>query len=148
MRTDTRGVAGFFEDLPVLLLVLAGVSSVALTGAWCTDQQADAARQEGLSAAAEALVRAAVLVASDGGPSTLTVGSLFALEPEDLEVNAAGCVGWAVVIEVLHPVGDRHEISFDGLDDLPPDLGYACELVNAVYEGDMTAVVEVTGVAW
>lgn len=148
MRIDTLGVAGFFEDLPVLLLVLAGVSSVALTGAWCAEQHVESAREEGLSATAEAIVRSTLFAASDGGSSPLSVDALFALDPEDLTDAGSACAGWVVVIEVVHPMYWRHELPSGTPSPCTTDLGWASELVNAAYEGDLVAIVEVTGVAW
>ena len=148
MRCDTSGVAGFFEDLPVLLLVLAGVSSVVLTGAWCSEQRADSAGHDDLSAEAELLVRAALLAASGGRSSLVTVDALLALSPEDLAEAGSSCVGWTVVVEIVYPTGERHELSSGSECTFSCDLGWACELVNAAYDGDRIAIAEVIGIAW
>lgn len=53
---DDRGVAGFFEDLPVLMFVLAGVFIIVAAGVWTSDALASQRFHNKLEGLAEELV--------------------------------------------------------------------------------------------
>jgi hypothetical protein len=56
MMADDRGVAGFFEDLPVLMFVLAGVFIIVAAGVWTSDALASQRFHDKLEGLAEELV--------------------------------------------------------------------------------------------
>ncbi len=56
MMADDRGVAGFFEDLPVLMFVLAGVFIIVAAGVWTSDALASQRFHNKLEGLAEELV--------------------------------------------------------------------------------------------
>ena len=147
MENDVNGIGGFFEDLPVLILLLAGVSSVVLTSAWSVEQRAQGEELEELNRSAERILGSALAAASDDGDGEFALEDLLRLDCRAIGLEP-GIDGWVVVVEVVHPFMDGAVARSSASEPTPSSVGWASTVVNATYSGDMVAVVEVTCLVW
>lgn len=150
MRTDRSGVAGFFEDLPVLMFVLSGVASLVLTSVFVSERIASAELGEQLDAIADRMVSSVSLeiLRSCGAD---TVPSLAAVRSVNYSfLTAESCEGRSFALSVLslHP-------SFSCLVNIscnrtgvPSSTGYASGLLNALADDGLVMVMEVRAIVW
>ena len=150
MRADRSGVAGFFEDLPVLMFVLSGVVALVLTSVFVSERMT-ADRMDGqLDAVAKRIVDS---VASEMlfscGPEVLpTVNSICAFDYSDLVSQLSDGRGFALSVFSLHPsFGCMLSICSDQ-SSAPRSTGYASELLNALDDNGLIMVLEVRVVVW
>jgi hypothetical protein len=78
MRKDIRGIGGFFEDLPVLLFVLAGVLSVLSSACWTNAYSSEEAEFDDVRVRALAMMDSVLLRLSEYAsvPTEAQVGNL------------------------------------------------------------------------
>jgi len=150
MRKDDHAVAGFFEDLAVMVFILAGVSLLISSYASSSLVAQAQAEQERLDYLAEDFVTRVVSLAMEAGegPAGPSVSVLRGLDlPTVAQRSLAGrCV--AASISVLHPY-PQVVISFSSEEPYDPLVtGYSEELMNAVDEAGMVVIVEVRCVVW
>jgi len=150
MRKDDRAVAGFFEDLAVMVFVLAGVSLLISAYVWSSMIAQAQTEQERLDYLAEDFVTRVVSQAMETGegPAGPSVSVLRGLDlPAVAQESLVGrCV--AASISVLHPY-HQLVISFSSTDPCDALLtGYSVELMNAVDEAGMVVISEVRCVVW
>ncbi len=146
MRSDTEAVGGFFEDLPVLAFVLAGVLSVAGTASWTSVMLADDERCEALELAASQLLVKVVseICGADVLPTTESVRRANLSSPMDELPD--GVVG-LVSVWCVHPVNEC--LLMVSLCEGEPTI--ACSegaLIDALCDGGMVGILEVRVLVW
>ena len=150
MRADRSGVAGFFEDLPVLMFVLSGVVALVLTSVFVSGRMSADRLDKELDAAAKRIVDS---VASEMlfscGPDVLpTVTSICASDYSGLVSQLSDGRGFALSVFSLHPsFRCMLNISSDQIS-APRSTGYASELLNALGDDGLSMVLEVRVIVW
>jgi len=150
MRADRSGVAGFFEDLPVLMFVLSGVVALVLTSVFVSERMTADRMDEQLDVVAKRIVDS---VASEMlfscGPDVLpTVASICAFNYSDMVSQLSDGRSFALSVFSLHPsFGCMFNISC-GESSAPQSTGYASELLNALGDNGLIVVLEVRVVVW
>lgn len=149
MKADRAAVAGFFEDLPVLLFVLAGVTTLVLTSVFVAERLELQKKQKDLEEAARNLanviVRKARLYA---GPDLLPLVSyLSSLNISD-EVAPGGTIDFAVSVFVVHPLVKCILDYSTNPDAIPRLTGSALRLANAIDDQCGIVILEVRTLAW
>jgi hypothetical protein len=150
MKADCDGVAGFFEDLPVLMFVLTGTFIVVAAGVWTSNTLEARRVQDRLEALAEGLVNDIVLEieARLGGESFPTVSSLSNLNLSHVAGGALSDHHCSVAIIERYPeVRWLVHWSYK-TPDLPIQAVGAAKLLNAFDEHLMVVVVEVRAIVW
>ncbi|MCU0853069.1 MAG: hypothetical protein MUC90_07465 [Thermoplasmata archaeon] len=149
MRHDDAAVGGFFEDLPVLVLVLCGVAAIVSASVWSSGQIADEQSVRELDEIAQRfvdrLVEAALQVEGGGYPS---VDKLRVLNISRLAMGLPKAIGYAVSIVEIYPslewllqyVSDGKPIS--------TDASASIRLVNAIDPWSRIVIVEARVIVW
>jgi hypothetical protein len=150
MRPDEAGVAGFFEDLPVLMFVLVGVTTLILCGTWVSKSLNALNAQEELDSLAENLVNS--VMSSLLRPETSgIVPSVSSVQAIDISQIAAGVVGqrhYLVAIIVRYPSYCSLNKGSDN-DTAPPDAtGYCSRLLNVLDANERIVMLEVKAIVW
>lgn len=150
MRDDCGGVAGFFEDLPVLMFVLTGVFIVVAAAVWTSTTLETQRLRYRLEALAEGLVNEVVLDIQTrlGGESVPTVDGLSHLNLSHLAGGVPPSIRFSVAIIERYPEIRWLAHSFEGNFDSPVSAVGAARLLNALDENLMVAAVEVRAIVW
>jgi len=149
VRLDDSAVAGFFEDIPVLIIILTGVSSLVLSGVMASERITAVTVQRGLDELAERLVCwIAIWVHPDQGIEhaslasfmsvNITRGASEVLDDESYKV--------AVVQRLPRLEWIRSASNSEAADLL--NTGYASGLFNARLGDGTIGVVEVAAFVW
>ena len=148
MRADEEAVGGFFEDLPVLVFVLAGVSVLVSSAVWAEQELARDRADAELEFAAEILVGAvcAHLFPADG--VLPTVDSLRTCNLSQVSLAAAPGQGCAVAVRERYPADLLLYNESVGCSVVPDVVASASRLMNAVDSRGLTVVVEVRASVW
>jgi len=150
MRADRSGVAGFFEDLPVLMFVLSGVVALVLTSAFVSERISADRLDDQLDTVAKRMVDS---VASEMlfscGPDVLpTVTSIRALNCSDHVSQLSDGRDFVLSVFSMHPsFGCLFSIS-SNQNSTPRSTGYASELLNALGDDGLCTVLEVRVIVW
>jgi hypothetical protein len=150
MRADRSGVAGFFEDLPVLMFVLSGVAALVLTSVFASERMAANRMDEQLDAVAKRIVDSVTseMLFSCGPDVQPSVTAICAFNYSELVSQLSDGRGFALSILSLHPsFGRMLNISSDQRS-MPRSTGYACGLLNAMDANGLSIVLEVRVVVW
>lgn len=149
MRSDERAVAGFFEDIPITLIVLAGVALIVSSSVWSSARMAEDDRLEGLHAAAQRAANRFVKEIREQSSAVglpelkwiesinLTALLLPILAPLcfSMNVSLAGCQHWHVLVE---EEGSTPATA----------TGFAHEWFNAVTTEGAVVICEVRLIVW
>lgn len=143
-------MAGFFEDLPVLMFVLAGVASLVFTGLVSSQSRSEDRLQLALDAAAQSLADDILgrLSLREGSPGSLP--STSTLEQTDFEgIIAEYSNGYRTSIGLarLYPVYGRFYGTVSA-DDPPIATGYAVRVMDATDESGLVIILELRVVVW
>ncbi|GEM_PF-2173050 len=146
MRGNQDAVGGFFEDLPVLAFVLAGVMSVAGTACWTSGQLSETDDSDALGQSAARLVADVVVdLRGDGA-----LPSVEAVRSANLSLRLAGLPeGLACLISVwcIHP--DLESLLVVGEADSDLEVARSERaLMNASCEGGVVGILEVRVLVW
>lgn len=146
MRRDTDAVGGFFEDLPVMAFVLAGVLSVAGTASWTAGRLADIEGDKELAAQASRVVTSLVaeLGAAPYPPSSEGLGAVNISAYADSVPPGYGCMVsiWCVHPEVLQlPLAATGEVG-------PGESCAYRSFVNVACDDGSIGILEVRAVVW
>jgi hypothetical protein len=150
MKADCDGVAGFFEDLPVLMFVLTGVFIVVAAGVWTSNLLEAQRMRDKLDALAEGLVNEVVLEveAPLTGDSFPTVSTLSHLNLSHLASGVPSVHHCSIAIIERYPEV-RWLVLWSGeTSDHPIQAFAAAKLLNAFDEHLMIVVVEVRAIVW
>jgi hypothetical protein len=149
MRDDESAVGGFFEDLPVLVIVLCGVVAIVSASVWSSGQIANEQFVQELDEIArgfaDRLVEAALQVEGGDYPS---VDKLRTLNISRLSIGLPKTIGYAVSIVEVYPslewlrqfVSDEKPISSDAVASI--------RLMNAVDSLSRIVIVEARVIVW
>jgi hypothetical protein len=150
MKADCDGVAGFFEDLPVLMFVLTGVFIVVAAGVWTSNTLEAQRMRDRLEALAEGLVNEVVLEteARLGGESFPTVSALSHLNLSHLAEGVLPAHHCSIAIIERYPEARWLVHWPDETPDSPIQAVGAARLLNAFDEHLMVVVVEVRAIVW
>jgi len=145
MKNDTDAVGGFFEDLPVLVFVLAGVMSVAGTACWTGDLLSED-DSERLARDASRLVTTAVdaLVGQGGLVSVEAVRSANLSGPLSSVIDAPRYI---VSVWCVHPQLEPLLV----VGESEGDPATACSesmYMNALCEDGVIGILEVRALVW
>lgn len=146
MKGDDDAVGGFFEDLPVLAFVLAGVALLLSTGIWVSERLDEAGTEMELDALAKDLMTCVLAqVRNPEAPELLpmlasVLGMNVSAGPSELD-------GYIVSVILRHPAVEWLKVMGAG-SETPDRTGYASALLNALDERGLVVVLEVRVVAW
>jgi len=149
MRAGDSAIAGFFEDLPVLLIILVGVSVLVLSGAAASERLAEAERERDLGQLASRFV-ASMIVSLERDPSMCHTSMALVAS-----LNISRCASevlddesWSAAIVLLSPGAEW--LRAESSSGSPPmaDSGYSSRLFNAVMDDGLIGVVEVSAHVW
>ena len=150
MRADRSGVAGFFEDLPVLMFVLSGVVTLVLTSVFVSERISEDRLDDQLDAVAKRMVDS---VASEMlfscGPDVLpTVTSIRALNCSGLVSPLSEGRGYALSVFSMHPSFGCLLSFSSNQSSAPRSTGYASRLLNALGDDGLCVILEVRVIVW
>jgi len=150
MRRDCSGVAGFFEDLPVLMFVLSGVVALVFTSVFVSVRTSADRLDEELDAIATRMVDSVTSeILYSCGPDVLpTVASVRALDYSNLVSHLSCGRGFALSVCSLHPLFACVFNVSSHQSGAPRSTGYASELLNALADNGLTVVLEVRAIVW
>lgn len=146
MRGDTEAVGGFFEDLPVLAFVLAGVLSVAGTASWTSVMLADDERCEALELAASQLLVRVVSEIRGGDVLPTTEAVKRANLSSPMSELPDGVVS-LVSVWCVHPVNECL-LTVSRCDGEPTIACSESVFINALCDGGMIGILEVRVLVW
>jgi|GEM_PF-1692842 len=142
------GVAGFFEDLPVLMTVLLGVAAIVFAGTWVAKQNQERSADEELSEVAGDICRAVLTrVAMDLG-DTPRLSSLADVDFLQIGEKEARGHSFSVTVAMLFP---EQRIVASAIVGDPSDAistGFACLPFNALDDHGLSVPMEVRTIAW
>lgn len=149
MRSDRTGVAGFFEDLPVLMFVLAGTCVLVASGVLASEANAQKDQADRLHRLASRLadsLMTELYLARPGLPPSVSAVCATALE-QVADAVAVGCDYYFSLL-VLHP-----ELRYlCNASNKESCAGYraasASRLVNASTDDGLVAILVVKVVVW
>ena len=152
-NTDVRpgfdGVAGFFEDIPVLAIILVGVGALVSTGVGVAKDEAAERSQEYLEAQSERLL--SCIMSEIGRRSQGLLPSAIILRNLNMTECASALhegVCWAVSIVELHPqVVFWISVVGDACGRVTA-TGYSAALMNACLEDGLVGIFEVRVLVW
>ena len=149
VRPDDTAIAGFFEDLPVLLIVLAGVTMLVVSGVAASERLSEQRVQRALDALAARFTDSIMLSLSRS--MTHQHISMASIE----SVNISRCAADALGLECYHVAfveyfPDVRWVRSESRseDTLRANTGYAAHLVNAVMPDGGVVIVGVIAIVW
>lgn len=150
MKADDSGVAGFFEDLPVLMFVLVGVATLVLCGTWVSRSLNAIHDQEELDSLAENLVNSVMsrLLRPETPGLMPSVSSVQSVNVSDIASRVVGERHFVVAIIARYPAYAWLNIGSDNDTALPDATGYSSRLLNALDGSGRTTVIEVRAIVW
>ena len=150
MKADDAGVAGFFEDLPVLMFVLVGVASLVLSGTWVSRNLNTVQVQEELDSLAEDLVNNLMsrLLRPETPGLMPSESSARNMNISDIVRAVVGEKHYLVAIIARYPSYTWLNTGSDN-DSLSPNAtGYCSRLLNVLDCDARTIVLEVRALVW
>lgn len=150
MRLDDKAVAGFFEDLPVLMFILAGVACLVSAGLVSVEVRNEGLLQSELDAAAQSLADNILARLRPDERSMGSLPSVHTLEQTDfnrLQAELSGGYRSSIGLVQLLPICERLYGS-SGVEDPPLSTGYAARFMNAIDESGLVVILELRVIVW
>ena len=147
MRANDNAVAGFFEDIPVLLVVLAGVMVLTVSGAIAAARAQDIENQETLDALARRLLDSLTVgITSDPTIEHVSVAAVLSVNVSRCAADVLADESFAVTFNLRYPHVEwlRTNSNIDGTHCSAS--GYASKLINVRLDDGTTGVLEVVSV--
>ncbi len=150
MKADDAGVAGFFEDLPVLMFVLAGVATLVLCGTWVSRNLNTVQVQEELDSLAETLVDSLLsrLLRPETPGLIPPVSSAQDVNIAAIASSVAGERHYLVAIIARYPSYAWLNSCSDNDTSIPNVTGYCSRLLNVLDGYGRTVMLEVRAIVW
>jgi hypothetical protein len=149
VRSDIDAVAGFFEDLPVLIYVLSGTLVLASSATWAAQFVSESRDTRSLGHLAESLADKALAEIRNGQPDwhLPTVRSLEGLNLSHLGDDLQGRK-FAISITMRHPTEDF--VFSAGMGDLNDTIstGFCSRFLNALTDDGLVAILELRVIVW
>ena len=142
------GVAGFFEDLPVLMFVLIGASVLVMSGAWVARQNAIRQLEQELDDTADTVVRRVLGSILSKWGETPRVTSLLGLDLAAIVSEESRGHEYAFAIASLHPEPEVFVTANNGDPSRVVRTGFASALFNALDERGLVLILEVRAIVW
>lgn len=149
MRFDENGVGGFFEDLPVLVFVIAGVSLLIVSGLRVSSLRGDLEEESSLQYAAEVFVRMIVADAGESGFVRPTAESFNETRIASLANQTIGGLSYSVSIVMRYPETEWI-LACESAHGAQTPLRVASDskFLNAIDGNGRSVIIEVTAVVW
>jgi hypothetical protein len=143
MRNDCRGIGGFFEDLPVLLFVLAGSMLLIGTNAWITVGKDTLETSRMAEERAEDLSATFMLALHGDFGGDVAVQSVRLVTASSIGTEATLPESWRISVTVIHPW--RELVLALGTQAWSSDActGWHSQLLNLRYSVSGCAIAEV-----
>jgi hypothetical protein len=148
MRDDRRGIGGFIEDIPVLLFVLAGVTTLIGASVWAAGFRSEIVKADELDGVAEESLGRVLCALSDGANGYISVDRMGDLNLSWMRLRVSDGVGWLVSVKVIHPWVEQLVLAEGDGSCRASCSGCGRALLNAPYGTDGSAIVEVTALVW
>jgi hypothetical protein len=150
MLRGEDAVGGFFEDLPVLALVLLGVFLLVSTSGLASRELSGRRELERLESVAEDIAKAILghLSSGDGTGHMPTVQAMRQLNLRALADPVASCAGYCASVVLMHPSTEWLSSATTGDILAAQHVVYAGGFLNAALEDGSVAIVEVNVLAW
>jgi hypothetical protein len=150
MKADDAGVAGFFEDLPVLMFVLVGVATLVLCGTWVSRNLNAVQVQEELDSLAEDLVNSVMsrLLRPETPGLMPSVTSARNVDISDIASRVVGERHYLIAIIARYPSYTWLNTGSDNDTALPNTTGYCSRLLNVLDGYGSTIMLEVRAIVW
>lgn len=150
MNADDAGVAGFFEDLPVLMFVLVGVATLVLCGTWVSRNLNAVQVQEELDSLAEDLVDSVVsrLLRPETPGLIPSVSSAQNFNISDVASKVVGERHYMIAFIARYPSYTWLNAGSDNETALPIATGYCSRLLNVLDGCGRTIMLEVKAIVW
>lgn len=151
MRADRNGFAGFFEDLPVLIIVLGGVCILVASSTRISAETLSGGAEDQLKMAADSIVRFVSSRVDDlrdvGGVPFLSAVARIDLTDCAEQATLERCAFYVAIV-ILHP-DSGVTISSAGHAPVAADrLAVSTELFNALDDSSRSLVVEIRAMVW
>ena len=147
MWTDRSAVAGFFEDIPVLLIVLVGVMSLVLSGVVAAERTQRIENQRQLDLLASRLIDSiAINVAPDPSIEHASLVAFASLNFTRCAANVLADESYGISVIQLCP--STEWIRTRAADPQGHDTGYASRLFNARLDDGSVGILEVVVFVW
>ncbi len=145
---DEDGVAGFFEDLPVLMFVLAGVSCLVMSGAWVATETAERDMEASIRNSAVRYARDLVLSLTSEWGTIPQVTSIMAKNLTSRAEPDPTVCGFTVSVALLGPnqsvlVAESRGKALDA-----SCTGFARVVFNAIDERGLVQILEARVIVW
>lgn len=148
MRRADDAVAGFFEDLPVLLFVLVGVTVLVVSATWVTRERAARDLEVELDGIARDITRELLgSVVSQFGAST-RMSSLTGMDILSVVTGEARGRSFCVTVSCLHPDVAVVIAETSGEPSTALCTGFARSLFNALDDRGLVSILEVRTIVW
>jgi hypothetical protein len=145
--TDRSAVAGFFEDIPVLLIILVGVMSLVLSGVVAAERAQHIENQKQLDLLASRLIDSvAINVAPDPAVEHASMVAFASLNATRCAANVLDDESFGISVIQLYP--SMEWIQTRSPDPQRQDTGYASRLFNARLDDGSIGVLEVVAFVW
>jgi len=150
MKADDGGVAGFFEDLPVLMFVLVGVVTLVLCCTWVSRNLNAVQVQEELDSLAEDIVDSVMsrLLKPETPGLAPSASSAQKMDILDIASRVSGGRHYLVAMIARYPSCTWLNTGSD-TNTVPPDAtGYCSRLLNVIDGYERIVVLEVRAIVW
>jgi hypothetical protein len=142
------GVAGFFEDLPVLMFVLVGVSVLVMSAAWAQQESVDRELDSELDDVARRVAESVVASFRSDCGAVPRVASIEGKNLSPVVELPSGCHGCAATAAILHPNPSVLATYLEGDVGEVLRTGYSRILFNAVDDHGLILILEVRIIVW
>ncbi len=147
MWTDRSAVAGFFEDIPVLLIILTGVMALVLSGFVATEKAQRIEDRRQLDMLALRLVDSvAINIAPDPSVEHASLVAFASLNFTRCAASVLDDESFGMSVIQLCP--SIEWIRIGSVDPQGQDTGYASRLFNARLDDGSIGVLEVVACVW
>ncbi len=149
VRSDESAVAGFFEDMPVLLIILAGVAVLVISGTFAGERMRDARNQEELDVLASRFVDSVIMsMSADPYIEHVSLSAIHSVNITRCATETFASESYKISFLLCYPNLERIR-SASSLDEfLCEDTGYSSLMMNVVLNDGTIGVAEVSAIVW
>jgi len=146
---DQSGVGGFFEDLPVLMFVLAGTVTVIVSATFSVEVLASQEADKALERLATRCVDLIVAEIMDGhGGVAVIAGALCATKIDRALQDFLGDGEFFASIVMIHPESKRLCTIREAPTEIAGRASSASRMINVLVENGLTGIVVVRALVW
>ena len=148
VRRDDEGVAGFFEDLPVLMLVLAGVTVLVASSACVSHQNAAAEAEMNLDETAQDMIQSLLrTIRTQIGPEP-RIPSLEGTGLQSAVADFSEGRSFSLTIAGVYPVKHLVVAVTVGDPGSACSTGFACAQFIALDDQGFSVILEARVIVW